>query len=190
MHNIIHDGTSNPEHPEFELHYRAELDMADFDDGTSSYDFKLSNNFYMVIICPIVETGHPEHFLEPMRMSIYFDGGDIHKRCSIDTFIIPDKPIPHEPELGWISSGFGTDEYCAYHWSDNTPVPAKFYHAAMTLIEADKLVRKMYPGYCIIRNRPELEIPDELPEPFQYRVLPYILEQEKARKAAMDNPSK
>ena len=38
-----------------------------------------------------------------MRMSIYFAGGSAFETCSIDAFIIADKPVPHHPELGCIT---------------------------------------------------------------------------------------
>ena len=177
--NVLHEGTQNPEHPEFALHFRGEMDMADFDNGTSSYHTSLTNNFYRVDFCPIVETEHPEHFIFPMRLRVYF-AGDLWNSYTIEAFIIPDKRIPHEPELAFLGTPFNTERRF-YHWRDNKPVPGEFYHAAMTLIEADKLVRKMYPGYCLIINRPELEVPDELPEPFKYKVPECFLEQEKIR---------
>lgn len=181
MRNIMYEGTHNPEHPEFELHYRSELPLADFDDGTTRYAYHLTNRFYVISIYILEKTGCRGHFLEPMRMCIYFDGGNVLKDCPINAFIIPDKPVADSPELGWISEPHDSEDPRSYHWRDNEKIPGGLYHAAMTLLEADRLVRNLYPGYCLVINKPELEIPDRLPEPFPHHLPRYVLEQEKAR---------
>ena len=45
-------------------------------------------------------------------------------------------------------------------WAEAKTIPADFYKTARSLMKADEMVREFFPGWCVIKNKPVLEIPE------------------------------
>ncbi len=148
--------------PKYELHLGRNILFPSKRKGHAWRSLIFNNDYYRVAVRVIVDDNDPDVFSNPMRTEIGFEAHEKTTAPGIVAFIIPDKADPEHPELGMIcSSLFRNDERWGFRWALVDSVPAKAYHAARTLIAADRYIRETFPGYCLIIKRPTLEAPQE-----------------------------
>lgn len=146
--------------PKYELRLKRNNLYPSKHKGRTWRSLTFNNDYYRVAVRAIVDDNDPDIFSDPMRTEIGFEAHEKTTAPGIVAFIIPDKADPEHPELGMINSSlFWNDERWGFRWALTDSVPAKAYHAARTLIAADRYIRKTFPGYCLIIKHPALEAP-------------------------------
>ena len=67
-----------------------------------------------------------------------------------------------KPELTWMSQPYSwpLEKRKSIRWAEAKTIPSDFYKTARSLMKADEMVREFFPGWCVIKNKPVLEVPD------------------------------
>ena len=144
------------------------------------WEMSFRNEFYNILfVLPVAEivadkTLPPtdKGFANPIKAEVC-----ILKEKEYEKFLRQEE-VPSGPFRGFVKAftvpiDDGKDELAMIQgddrrilWALAGRIPVECYPAAMTLIQCDRMIREWFPGWCLIKNEPELVKPDRSMFPF------------------------